>query len=165
VWLSFWGVRNYGCTYQIDNHPPPQIDNHNKRAVSRADLRSSNTCELGLLRSRVGCTLLSVKREPVVAGVLALDGVVAAGLAAAVTFGWLELSAEQTAAVVGFVAAVSAVVAGVVRGKVTPDPDGVWDGGYTEGFDDGLFMPVPIQELDPAFVPSALESPDDLSFD
>lgn len=83
------------------------------------------------------------------AGFVGLDGLVAAGLAAAVSLGWLDWSAEQVAAVVGFVAALSAVVAGVVRRFVTPASrvEGLLsdasDEGFVTGFELGLFTPVP----------------------
>lgn len=88
-----------------------------------------------------------VSREPVVAGIVGLDVAVAAVLSAAVALGWLSLSAEQVAAIVGAVAAVSALIAGVVRARVTPVGQfgtidetfsvGVWAGLVEAGADDG----------------------------
>jgi len=91
-----------------------------------------------------------MRHEPVVTGVVGLDVAVAALLTLGVSFGWLDLSAEQAAAVVGAVAAVSAVVAGLVRARVRPvvssvsveqaelwGEAGVFIGEVTVGADDG----------------------------
>lgn len=85
-----------------------------------------------------------MRGEPVVAGFVAFDSVVAAGLTAAVLLGWLDLSAEQVAAVVGFVAALSGLVAGLVRRRVVPGGR-VEDLNHTffvEGFDEGVTYSV-----------------------
>lgn len=87
-----------------------------------------------------------MRREPVVVGVAALDGVLAAVVGLAVAFGWVELTGEQAAALAGVLAAVSALVAGVVRGRVSPMdvPDPVPPVVYENGggpFGDVVFAP------------------------
>jgi hypothetical protein len=93
-----------------------------------------------------------VRREPVVAGAVGLDAVVLAGLAMAQVFGWVDFSAQQNAAVVGFLLAVSGFVTGLVRSFVVPvakfeefqSAAVVYaDDAYAAGFDLGLSTPVP----------------------
>lgn len=52
-----------------------------------------------------------------------MDTVLVAVVGLAVAFGWVELTGEQAAALAGVLAAVSALVAGVVRGRVSPVDD------------------------------------------
>jgi hypothetical protein len=85
-----------------------------------------------------------MKREPVVMFILGFDVVMASGLAAAVALGWVDLSMEQTAAIVGFVTALSGLVAGLIRGQVVP---AVKVSEIREtAFQDGLFTPVPVSD-------------------
>jgi hypothetical protein len=85
-----------------------------------------------------------LSREPVVAGFAGLTALVGAFLSAAVVFGFLDWSAEQVAAVTGFVAALAAVVSPVVRRGVTPNVtvgelrDYEWAAGTAEGFTLGV---------------------------
>lgn len=106
-----------------------------------------------------GCMMsFMLKREPVAAGFVGFDALVFAVLGFLQVFGWLELSAEQNAAVVSLVAVVSAVVASFVRSKVVPsvtfdafkvEAADYADEAYVAGFDLGLFTPVP---SDPAVI-------------
>ena len=61
-----------------------------------------------------------MRTEPVIAGLVGLDAAVAAVLSAAVALGWLDLTGEQLAAIIGAVTALAALVAGVVRSQVRP---------------------------------------------
>lgn len=91
-------------------------------------------------------------REPVAVGFVGLDALVFAVLGFFQVFGWVELSAEQIAAVVALVAVGSGVLGGLIRSKVVPvekfdffavEAADYADEAYLAGFDLGLFTPVP----------------------
>lgn len=56
--------------------------------------------------------------EPVAVALTGLAGLVDVGLIAAVALDWLDLTTEQTAAVVAFVTATTALVGAVLRANV-----------------------------------------------
>jgi len=78
--------------------------------------------------------------EPVVVGVAGLDVLVVSGLSLAVSLGWVDLSGEQLAGVSAFVVALSGVVAGLVRGRVSPERvvESRLNGMFDEGFEEGI---------------------------
>jgi hypothetical protein len=99
-----------------------------------------------------GSVLGMFEREPVAAGFVAFDGLVLSVVALGQAFGFFELSVEQNAAVFGFVGALSAVVAALVRARVVPvktfeefqvEAADLVDTAHVEGFNLGLFTPVP----------------------
>jgi hypothetical protein len=61
-----------------------------------------------------------ITKEPVAVALVGLDGLVAAGLALAQTFGLLDWTPAQVGAAVGLVTAVVAVVAPLLRSRVVP---------------------------------------------
>ena len=99
------------------------------------------------------CMMFSMmKREPVAIGFVGLDAFVFSVLGLLQVFGWVELSAEQNAAVVAFIAIGSAFLGGLVRSRVFPaaaveafvaEAASYADDAYLAGFDLGLFTPVP----------------------
>ena len=85
-----------------------------------------------------------MKREPVIAGMVGLDVAVAAVLSALVGLGVFDLTGEQVGQVVAAVVAVSGVVAGVLRARVTPTLTAAED--TLAAYVEGLYQPVPDDE-------------------
>jgi len=105
-----------------------------KRAVSRA-LVKTTLGSMFFWFCYDGC-MDFLRGEPVVAGVAGLDVVVISGLSLAVSLGWVELSGDQLAGVAAFVVALSGVVAGLVRRRVTPES--TFEPRLTHMFDEGF---------------------------
>jgi hypothetical protein len=85
-----------------------------------------------------------MSREPVAVFILGFDAVVAAGLSAASALGWISLSGDQVAAVVGFVTVLSGLVVAALRSRVVPV--GRVEEIRATAFQDGLFTPVPVDD-------------------
>jgi|694.fasta_scaffold01756_3 hypothetical protein len=90
-----------------------------------------------------------MRNEPVVTGFASLNVLVAAAIGLAQTFGWIDWSTDQIAAIIGLVTALSAVIAPLIRKKVITinqfqqEVSDISDEAFSAGFNRGLFMPVP----------------------
>ena len=84
-----------------------------------------------------------------IAGFAGLDALIIAGIAMAKAFGWVDWSDSQIATIVALVGAVTVFVGGLVHKNVMPLPKveaakfEAYDAGLGEGFQIGLYEPVP----------------------
>jgi|LakMenEpi03Aug12_release.lakeMendotaPanAssembly.Ray.scaffolds.fasta_scaffold338140_3 hypothetical protein len=90
-----------------------------------------------------------MRNEPVITGFAGLNALVVAAISLAEAFGWIDWTDGQIATVIAFVGAVSVFAAGFIRKNVMPLPKveaekfEAYDKGLGEGFQIGLYEPVP----------------------